>query len=203
MGLTLDLGRRVELVSMDPHCGNITIALYRLDTAEGPAYVVHTYSRLPEAPARIRFIREAMRVLGGMEFQEIGERVACPRFLCGGAHQAAARRAFLEACKLPPDARPEPRPLSVLDRKSGETITVVSGGGGVYRVHGREAVAAGLSKLGEMEENAPAQISFACGHPHDALIGLLLPRALNVRAAVREQELTAARGVLVAPSAQQ
>jgi hypothetical protein len=45
-------------------------------------------------------------------------------------------------------------------------------------------------------------VGFACGHEHDALIGMLLPRALNLRAAMREQEEAMSRGMLVAPSAQ-
>ena len=48
----------------------------------------------------------------------------------------------------------------------------------------------------------PNEAYFACGHDHDELVGLLLGRALNVRAAMREAEAAAARGVLAAPSAQ-
>ncbi|MBT6146557.1 MAG: hypothetical protein HOH74_14060, partial [Gemmatimonadetes bacterium] len=45
-------------------------------------------------------------------------------------------------------------------------------------------------------------VSFGCGHDHDALVALLLQRAPNVRALVREEQAAAARGVLAAPSAQ-
>jgi hypothetical protein len=45
-------------------------------------------------------------------------------------------------------------------------------------------------------------LAFPCGHSHDALIGLLLPRALNVRAVLREEEAAVGRGNLVAPSQQ-
>ena len=45
-------------------------------------------------------------------------------------------------------------------------------------------------------------MQFVCAWPHDALMGLLLPRALNVRAVLREEEMAASRGTLVAPSAQ-
>lgn len=66
-------------------------------------------------------------------------------------------------------------------------------------------IARGLIRLGEMEEVAdqPNQVRFGCGHSHDALIGLLLVRAPNVRAAVREAEAMASRGVLSAPSSQE
>jgi hypothetical protein len=40
---------------------------------------------------------------------------------------------------------------------------------------------------------------FACGHDHDALVGMLLPRAVNVRDTLREEEQIAARGLLTAP----
>ena len=87
-------------------------------------------------------------------------------------------------------------------------------GKGVYRVsadgEGRgaarrvAAIASGLMKLGEMERvgDSSDTVAFACGHSHDALVGLLLVRAPNVRVALREAEMDAARGVLSAPSQQ-
>ena len=67
-----------------------------------------------------------------------------------------------------------------------------------------DAITGGLKKLAEIEfvDGEPHRVKFACGSPHDALIGLLLPRALNVRAVLREEEMAASRGTLVAPSAQ-
>ena len=66
-------------------------------------------------------------------------------------------------------------------------------------------IARGLIRLGEMEEVAdqPNQVRFGCGYSHDALIGLLLVRAPNVRTAMREVEAMASRGVLSAPSTQE
>ena len=60
-------------------------------------------------------------------------------------------------------------------------------------------------KLAEVEADAAddTRVRFGCGADHDALVALLLPRAVNVRSALREQELAASRGVLLAPSAQQ
>jgi hypothetical protein len=67
------------------------------------------------------------------------------------------------------------------------------------------AITRGLAKLGEMEtyDDQIDKVTFACGQSHDALIGLLLIRAPNVRAVMREVEMMAARGVLAAPGAQQ
>jgi hypothetical protein len=67
-----------------------------------------------------------------------------------------------------------------------------------------EAVANGLLKLGQMQVGVSGSdsVAFGCKQTHDSLVGLLLVRALNVRAVLREQEMTASRGVLSAPSAQ-
>jgi hypothetical protein len=207
MPRTLDLGRRIELVSMDPHFHNISIALYE---REAHTYLVHSYSRLEGTAARLGFIRGAMQAIAALDSAD-----GALRFSCGAAHRAAIRRAFLEACKLAPDSTSEPKPMSILDKKSGLTVRALSLGSGLYEISADgsreqwatrvEAIAAGLKKLAEMEfcPGDACRLSFSCGQPHDALVALLLPRALNVRAALREEEMAASRGVLVAPSAQQ
>jgi hypothetical protein len=212
MSSTLDLGRRIELVSMDPHCSNITIGLYEQGGAGGsacPEYVIHSYSGLPEARARLDSIRHAMVVLGGLDLRE--GRFGFP---CGWRHQLAMRRTFLEACKLPTEAEVVPRPLTVLDKKLDRNVMVRSLGGGTYELTADgpadasatrlESIAGGFRKLAEVEfvPAEPHRFHFGCGQAHDALIGLLLPRALNVRAILREQEMASSRGMLVAPSAQ-
>jgi hypothetical protein len=55
----------------------------------------------------------------------------------------------------------------------------------------------------EEVDGQPNQTRFSCSQEHDDLIGLLLVRAPNVRAAMREAEDMASRGVLAAPSAQE
>lgn len=219
----VDIGRRIELVPLDPHFHDITLALYRQQREGKPVFLVHTYSRIEGAQERVQSIVQAMKTLGGM--QETLDGTLC--FHCGAGHEMACKRVFLEACKLPyvesGGDRPEietgssliqPRPLQTLDKKSRLTITVDSIGKGVYRVsadgEGRgaarrvAAIASGLMKLGEMERvgDSSDTVAFACGHSHDALVGLLLVRAPNVRVALREAEMDAARGVLSAPSQQ-
>jgi hypothetical protein len=210
MGQITDIGRRVELVPMDGHCHDISIALYLQQRAAGPAGLVHTYSSNADAPGRIAFVAQAMAILGGLETD--GELV---RFPCGTWHAAAARRLFLEACKLESSATVGPRPLEATDARTGQGIRVEPLGEGRYRVlaeHAAEgaasrapAVAAGLAKLAELAvpEDEPSVVAFPCGEGHDALVGLLLPRALNVRQTLREQEALSSRGVLSAPSASQ
>jgi hypothetical protein len=209
MGLTRDLGKRIELLSMDPHFHDITIALYRQDHNGRPEYLVHSYSRVEGAGQRLESIRQAIRVLGQLE--QVNDWLY---FSCGSAHQAAARRAFLEACKLPPGGAIEPRPLVALDKKSRRNIGAVSMGAGGYQIgadgpeEGRtariEGVVGGLVKLAEVIPlpGTPGHVAFPCGQAHDALIGLLLPRAFNVRAILREEEAAGGRGMLVAPSQQ-
>jgi hypothetical protein len=152
-----------------------------------------------------------MRTLGGLD---AGGGEPEVRFPCATWHAAAARRLFLEACKQDPSKPPAPRPLEVADTRSDQTIRVEPLGGGAYRVRSAggggdtpdraPAVAAGLAKLAELDTSDDGSVvAFPCRHEHDTLLGLLLVRALNVRAALREEEATASRGVLVAPSAQE
>ena len=211
MSQTLDLGPRVELVSMDGHCDDITIALYMPDSNQGPVYQVHTYSSLPGADARIANICKTMQILGGMK--QTANGLLC--FPCGHAHQLATRRLFLESCKLDPAVMIEIRPLRVFDKKADGHIAIASLGNGLYEARPEEdaqgedrrvtTIARGLIKLGEMYEvpGNTTQARFACGQAHDELVGLLLVRAPNVRAAMREAEDMASRGVLSAPSAQE
>ena len=208
-----DLGRRIELVAMDAHFHDITVALHRaVDADGGPAYDIHSYSTRPGAGERLAAIAAAMQEVAGMEAApDAPLRV---RFACGDAHEQATRRAFIEASKLDPGQRLAARPLEIYDKKSDATIAVVAEGGGLYRatadatgarVMRRVAtVAGGLVKLAGMEP-LPAsidQVRFACGYDHHKLVAMLLKLALNARGVLREQELAAARGVLAAPSQQ-
>ncbi len=207
----VDIGRRIELVPIDPHFNDITIALYRQEIDTRAVFRVHTYSHIKGATKRIEEIIGSMQTLGGLQRTSDGLLY----FPCGEKHEAACRRVFLEACKLTSDTSAEPRPLSILDKKSKLTISVESLGNGTYKVksngEGRSAerrisaIAGGLMKLGELEpteENSTDSVTFPCGQSHDALVGLLLVRAPNVRVIIREEEAGAARGVLAAPSQQ-
>ena len=206
---TLDLGRRVDLLSMDPHFHDISIAVYRTDDGGGATCLLHSYSKLDGVRDRLGFLAGVMRTAGGMV--TAGGDPLAVRFACGDAHEAALKRLFAESCKVPPGAEPERRPLSVRDKKNDLTIDVEALGGGRYRCRGdrdgaRErrrvaAVAAGLGKLAALHVDG-TEVRFPCGADHHELIGLLLTRALNVRGALREQEAATARGMLSAPSQQ-
>lgn len=208
MATIQSLGRRIELLPMDAHFEDISIALYVEEEDGKPVYRVHSYSAKLGASDRISFIRNAMCALGDLE--PVGEDQL--RFLCGNRHTLAAKRTFLEACKLPSNMAVVPKPLEILDKKSGLTAVVSPDDQGVYRVstegEGKnperrvKVIAGGLAKLGEMESVDDEAVKFPCGSRHDALAGLLLVRAPNVRAVTREDEASASRGVLAAPSQQ-
>jgi hypothetical protein len=205
-----DLDRRIELVSMDRYGEDITLGLYLV--GDRTVATVHSYSDRPFVPARLAWLANAMVILGGM--RPGGNDGRTVKFACGAWHELAARRVFLEACKVDPVNALATRGLATNDERTGQYITVSPIGDGGYRVGAvaedptaesrAPAVAAGLAKLAALETN-PEDLSviyFSCGAPHDELVGLLLPRAINVRAALREIEQAANRGVLVAPSAQ-
>ena len=215
MGRLLDLGERMELVSMDPHFHDISISFYR-STGEGGAsgFLAHSYSAKKGTAERLDFVMRAMVAMGGMgPAAGQPDRIA---FACGAEHRAAVKRLFLEACKKATGSEVGARPMSIYDKKNDLTIDATDTGGGGYRVAAAageaddkvarrvDGVTRGLIKLAEMEPGGQAgEARFPCGFAHDELVGLLLGRALNVRAAMREAESAAARGILAAPSAQQ
>ena len=207
MGAIKDIGRRIELIPMDSQFHEITIGLYRLE-GERPSFLVHTYSQIEGVESRLAFLRKAMIELAGLV-----EEDGLLSFPCCHEHHAAVRRAFLEAAKIS-DEQVVSRPLTTLDKKSGLTMRVSGLGNGLYEVttegEGKsperriKVVANGLAKLGEMHlvDGRDDQVEYPCKQVHDALTGLLLVRAPNVRALVREEEMVASRGVLAAPSQQ-
>lgn len=207
MGRSIDIGSRIELVPMDPHFHDITLALYRQDRDKGPEFLIHTYTSLEGARQRTESVARTMTILGGMESTPEG----LLQFPCGVEHAMAIKRLFLEACKHDPNEPVEQRQLSIFDKKAGCTIAVSSLGEGGYQIAAEEegkdrrvsAITGGLIKLGQMEDQAADRVAFSCGHAHDALLGLLLVRAPNVRAAMREQEQDSSRGMLSAPSQQE
>lgn len=213
MPQVLDIGVRIELVPMDANFHEISIALYRQQGTDGPEYLIHSYSAKEGSNERVCFVIEAMKALGSLE--DSIANPPCLRFACGAAHEFACRRLFIESCKLAICSDLETRPLSIFDKKADKNLRVTSDGAGIYTVTADDpsesmtlrriaATAGGLAKLGEMStvDERTDRVCFDCRHSHDALVGVLLPRALNVRTAMREAEAAAARGVLSAPSAQ-
>ena len=175
MGRLLELGERLELVSMDPHFHDISISLYR-STGEGGAsgFLAHSYSTREGAAERLGFVMRAMAVMGGMgPAPGQPERLA---FACGAAHKAAVKRLFLEACKRATGAEVAAQPMRVYDKKNDLTIDATAVGGGRYRIAAAgsegndkaaqrvDGVTRGLIKLAELEPGAePGEVRFPCG----------------------------------------
>ena len=212
MEKTLKLGRRIELFSMDRHCRSISLGLYCREIGSTPQVLVHTYSSVEGASERAQFITGALIVMAGLE--RVPDAPDWLRFPCKSFHQRALKRAFLDLCKLESNATLEAKPLAAFDKKAGCHLAVVNRGRGVYQIeHEQETAAAGkraaalafgFVRLCEMQaaEETANRVSFRCEAAHDELMGMLMFRAQNVRAAMREEELTGSRGVLAAPSQQ-
>jgi hypothetical protein len=212
MSKTLELGRRIELCSMDRHCHDISLGLYEQESDDGPRFLVHTYSALPDVSTRVDFLKSALERMGGLVF--CNDAPEYLRFDCGRVHTRALKRTFLDLCKLESGDALDPKPLTAYDKKADGELTARTLGGGAYEVVSEDdseagqkravAVAKGFAKLCEMDwsEAQPTRVSFACGSDHDRLIGVLMFRAQNVRAAMKDEDFAAARGVLAAPSQQ-
>ena len=212
MAKTLDLGRRIELHSMDTHCGNISVGLYSRDVGGVSHFLVHTYSEIDGVSKRLAYLCQALRVMIGLE--ESSEAPGWLRFSCGTIHERALKRAFLDLCKLDTGAPLAAKPLTVFDKKADCDLAAASLGGGVYRMGSLDdaekgakraaALTRGFLKVCEMQEveGEKNQVVFPCATSHDEMIGMLMFRAQNVRAAMSEEESSAAKGVLSAPSQQ-
>jgi hypothetical protein len=204
----MELGVRVELVSMDPHFHDVSVGLYRHETDGGPVGIVHSYSSKPGIEQRLAFVANAMVNLGGLEPRG-PTTVQLP---CRDWHNAALKRLFLDCFRIGPTDQPQLKPLEAPDTRSEQFIRVEPLGDGRYRVAAERvpegeqsravAIARALVRLAQVDQVDETTVAFPCGTDHHSLVGLLLVRAQNLRSALREEELTASRGVLSAPSAQ-
>ncbi len=208
MARLMDLGTRIELLPEDRFFRDISIALYRIGTADGPWFKVHSYARYDGTDARLAYVRSELCRLGGL--------VEAPspgylQFPCGQGHEVGLRRLFIRICRRDPSLDPAAFSLTIFDKKAECDIVVTSLGAGGYRVGAADetpmaarrirAVHNGLLKLTQMvaSDVREDEAAFTCGRAHDGLVAALLPDALNVRSATREQDALRAGGVLTAP----
>ena len=212
MGKTLDLGHRVEIQPMDKHCHDISLGLYQQEFDGSPHYLVHTYSSAEAAPERVAFIRQAMVTMLGME-----ANAAQPewfRFSCGDRHEKAAKRAFLDLCKLASGSPLEPKACTNFDKKADCDLSITGTTEGIYRASAAAetdastrrigALIRGFMKVCEMlpVDDSESDLRFTCGGLHNEMVGMLLFRAQNVRSAMQEDAASAGRGSLAPPSQQ-
>ena len=212
MGRTLDLGRRIELEPMDVHCENISLSLYQRVVDSVPQFTVHTYSSISAASQRIEFIARALKTMAGLI--EVPGSSDWLQFPCKTIHLRALKRVFLDLCKLETGTPLEAKPLTAFDKKANCNLSVRLLNKGRYQVQAEndddkamrraQALARGYGKLCEADLITDVEngFEFACRHDHNEMIGMLMYRAQNVRAAMQEEESAASRGVLSAPSQQ-
>ena len=210
----VDIGVRIELISMYPYFHNISIALYERRVNDSSyEFQIHSYAGRDGVDQCLRHVAATMVTLGGVI--PVSGNDTCVRFACGRQHRKACKRIFFEACKVALGTETEVRAMSIFDKKTERTISVKGLGRGAYQIDadGEEdgrarrvtAIAGGFVKLAEIDyvEGNEQAVVFSCKEEHNSLMGLLLSRALNVRATMREQDYSTGRGMLAAPSAQQ
>ena len=216
MSRIVNLGRYIDLISMDKYYQEISIALHVRESEEGHLFTLHTYSKAPGADGRLKNCSDFLTVLGGLEpFAGPGHVV---RFPCGELHEIAIKRVFNEVIMLDPAALTEPGPLTVYEKKTGRNLVVdpepdgeghwtytVSADGQPEGLERRvKTYSAGLAKLLGMErvDDSTDRLRFPCGFNHQATISLMMKKALNVRAIIAADEADQKKGVLASPSQQ-
>lgn len=209
-------GRYLDLISMDKHFHDISIALHVREEGNTHQFILHTYSRLSGSRERIRALADLLVALGGMERIDPKGDLLC--FPCGALHERGVKRLFNEVVALSPSTPPQAGPLSLKDPKTGGTVRVEPQndpqGGWTYQIRAdgkpeqterRVAeVTGGLCKLGDLERvvGTRDRVRFTCGRDHRGVVGVLLPKALNLRSVIAAEEAELRRGLLLAPSAQ-
>ncbi|MFV2033597.1 MAG: hypothetical protein ACC631_00550 [Halocynthiibacter sp.] len=203
-----ELGTRVEMMPVDKTCHDISIGLYKNEKSAGPEFLVFSYANYEGTAERLAHVSSELQRLAGLE--RVGNS-SYLRFACGSAHVSAVRRIFTRVCRAASLAPVIDYPLSVFDKKGGCKISAVPKGEGVYTFHSdtntppaerrTRAVMNGLCKLTKMtaSEDDKKTAGFDCKSNHDDLIAMLLPDAINVRIATREQDEISSGGVLSAP----
>jgi hypothetical protein len=203
-----DLGSRIELLPEDRHFRDISIALHVREDERGQRFLVHSYASYDGTEARIAYISDELRRLGGLEKVPGGKFL---RFPCGHGHRTALRRLFTRICRRDPNGPAVAYSLTAHDKKADCDIIITSEGDGRYRIAAAletpmairriGATRNGFVKLTQMTapDTADDLAIFDCGMAHDDMVAMLLPDALNVRGATREQDALRSGGVLSAP----
>ncbi len=201
-------GQCLELVSIDPHCNDITVALY----SKQGVLTVWTYSRKPGVEDRIRAIRNQLIALGGLAPMPGTDNQA--KFPCGTFHRRLLKFLMMQAVEKPPNYTVPGGEMTIKDTKTPLTLTVLgekiedrwiyqlSATGEAPNLPLRlRAVVAGFMRYGEMEKVGDTAVSFSCGHRHDQLVRVLLPYSRNISAVEDMMETAALRGQLTTGTA--
>ena len=201
-------GRCLELVSMDPHFHDITVALYEKDGL----LTVWTYSRKPGVEERVERIRDQLCNLGGLVPVE-GSRNQV-RFPCGQLHSRPLKFLMPQAVEKAPDFAHPTGEMVIRDTRSPLTLKLTphhSEDRWIYQVSAQgearnapfrlRAIVVGFRKYGEMEQAGNFGVTFSCGHRHEPLVRLLFPFSRNISAVENMLESSAQRGQLTTGTA--
>lgn len=203
-----NLGTRIAIVPEDRYFNDISIGLYVKNPDTDPDIRVFSYAKIGGTAERLKFIADELARLAGLVPSPTGDGF---RFKCGSVHANALSRIFTLICRRDPKDAPVNPSMTAFDKKAGCDISITRMGGGRYSASAagddpakqRRVMAAmnGLRKLAvlDMAEQSDTIAAFPCGSDHDILIASLLPDALNVRGALREQDGMKNAGVLNSP----
>ena len=126
-------GKCLELVSIDPNFGDISVGLYVRDGV----FTIWTFSSKPGVEARIEKIRDQFVVLGGMKPVEGTYNQAIPS--CGQLHVRPVKFLLNQAVGKAPDFAPPQGEMSIKDSKSPLLLKIAGeeqDGQWLYRVSG-------------------------------------------------------------------
>ena len=195
-----DLGRCVELISIDPNFNNISIGLYE----KNGIYTVWSFSKVTGIKERIEEVRNQLINLGGME--SISGTYNKAKYPNNQVFERPMKFLIKQAVEKPANYRHSTGPIKIKDLRSPLEITITpkqanssniyevsaslpatekNSGDSVSGVHTKpeiriNAIIRGLIKYGNMERVDNTSVKFSNGEKLDNLVRLILPYARNI-----------------------
>ena len=195
-----DLGRCIELISIDPNFNNISIGLYE----KNGIYTVWSFSKVTGIKERIEEVRNQLINLGGME--SISGTYNKAKYPNNQVFERPMKFLIKQAVEKPANYRHSTGPIKIKDLRSPLEITITpkqanssniyevsvslpatekNSGDSVSGVHTKpeiriNAIIRGLIKYGNMERVDNTSVKFSNGEKLDNLVRLILPYARNI-----------------------
>ena len=195
-----DLGRCIELISIDPNFNNISIGLYE----KNGIYTVWSFSKVTGIKERIEEVRNQLINLGGME--SISGTYNKAKYPNNQVFERPMKFLIKQAVEKPANYRHSTGPIKIKDLRSPLEITITpkqanssniyevsaslpatekNSGDSVSGVHTKpeiriNAIIRGLIKYGNMERGDNTSVKFSNGEKLDNLVRLILPYARNI-----------------------
>ncbi|MFL2763567.1 MAG: hypothetical protein ACJ0A6_00970 [Dehalococcoidia bacterium] len=195
-----DLGRCIELISIDPNFNNISIGLYE----KNGIYTVWSFSKVAGIKERIEEVRNQLINLGGME--SISGTYNKAKYPNNQVFERPMKFLIKQAVEKPANYRHSTGPIKIKDLRSPLEITITpkqanssniyevsaslpatekNSGDSVSGVHTKpeiriNAIIRGLIKYGNMERVDNTSVKFSNGEKLDNLVRLILPYARNI-----------------------